>query len=51
VILLILILIVLAIAFGGFQKGTRANSLRYYHPAGLTATSQISTSAGQIRTI
>jgi hypothetical protein len=48
---LILILIVLAITFGGFQKGTKANSLRYYQPTGLIATTQISRSAGQIWTI
>jgi hypothetical protein len=40
-----LILIVLAVAFGGFQKGTKVNGLGYYHPAPLVATVQIARSS------
>jgi len=44
VIMLILVIIVLAIMFGGFQKGTKVNSLRYYQ----SAATQIAWSAGQV---
>jgi hypothetical protein len=44
VIVLILIVIVLAIMFGGFQKGAKVNSLRNYQPA----AAQIAWSAGQV---
>jgi hypothetical protein len=42
--MLILVIIVLAIMFGGFQKGTKVNSLRYYQ----SAATQIAWSAGQV---
>jgi hypothetical protein len=41
---LILVIIVLAVVFGGFQKGTKVNGLRYSE-SGVT---QIAWSAGQI---
>jgi hypothetical protein len=46
-VVLVLIIIVLAIMFGGFQKGTKVNSMRYYQSAGLLATTQIAWSVGQ----
>jgi hypothetical protein len=39
-VLLILILIVLAVAFGGFQKGTKSNSLPLSPVASTTAQLQ-----------
>jgi hypothetical protein len=42
---LILIVIVLAIMFGGFQKGAKVNSLPYHQ----SAATQIAWSAGQIK--
>ncbi len=41
VVLLILILIVLSVMFGGFQKGTKAGSLTY-SPANVTSASMAS---------
>jgi hypothetical protein len=44
---LVLIIIVLAVAFGGFQKGAKVNSLRYYQ----SSVTQIAWSAEPIKAL